>query len=64
MRVDAEAAFLRDERVDLVVADIPPLGLAAARRAGVPGIGVSNFTWDWIFSAYPDTEDLVEAIGT
>jgi len=62
-RVDAEAAFLREERVDLVVADIPPLGLAAARRAGVAGIGVSNFTWDWIFSAYPDTADLVDAIG-
>ena len=56
-------AFLRDARVDLVVADIPPLGLAAARRAGVPAIGVSNFTWDWIYSAYPDTADLVDAIG-
>jgi L-arabinokinase len=62
-RVAAEARFLRDERVTLVVADIPPLGLAAAHRAGVPGVGLSNFTWDWIYSAYPGTGSIVSAIG-
>jgi hypothetical protein len=62
-RVDAEARFLRDERVDLVVADIPPLGLAAAHRAGVPGVGVSNFTWDWIYAAYPDSDDVVSSLA-
>jgi hypothetical protein len=62
-RVDAEARFLCDEGARLVVADIPALGLAAARRAGVPGVGLSNFTWDWIYSAYPGTGDVVSAIG-
>ena len=62
-RVDAEAAFLREEDADLVVSDISPLGLAAAQRAGVPRVGISNFTWDWIYSAYDDAADVVEAIG-
>ncbi len=47
-----EAAFLTGERARLVVADIPPLPIAAARRAGVPAIGISNFTWDWIYEDY------------
>ena len=47
-----EAAFLTGERARLVVADIPPLPIAAARRAGIPAIGISNFTWDWIYEDY------------
>ena len=26
----------------------------AAHRAGVPSIALGNFTWDWIYAAYPD----------
>jgi len=44
-----ESEVLRRDRVDLVVSDIPAPPLAAAARAGIPGVGVSNFTWDWIF---------------
>jgi hypothetical protein len=65
-RADQEAAFLRARRVDLVVADMPPLGLAAADRAGIPAIAMGNFTWDWIYSGYPEivagAPDLVPAI--
>jgi UDP:flavonoid glycosyltransferase YjiC (YdhE family) len=52
-RVDAEAAFLRDGRAALVVGDIPPLAFSAAASAGVPSIAIGNFTWDWIYHAYP-----------
>ncbi|NUN97899.1 MAG: hypothetical protein HUU16_17185 [Candidatus Omnitrophica bacterium] len=45
----SEADWLREEGVDLVLSDISPLAIAAARRAGLPAYGVSNFTWDWIF---------------
>jgi UDP:flavonoid glycosyltransferase YjiC (YdhE family) len=62
-RVAAEAMFLRHENAALVVSDLPPLGIAAAERAGVPAIALGNFTWDWIYSAYPDTEDLVQSIA-
>ncbi|MEO5821147.1 MAG: hypothetical protein ABIT71_11625 [Vicinamibacteraceae bacterium] len=50
--VAREAEFLRREGARLVVADIPPLPLGAARQAGVPAIGISNFTWDWIYEDY------------
>jgi L-arabinokinase len=47
-----EARFLERERIDLVLSDIPALPFAAARRAGVPSIGVSNFSWDVIYRPY------------
>ena len=62
-RVASEAAFLRDRRARLVVADLPPLGIAAAARAGIPAVAFGNFTWDWVYSAYPGTEDLVREIA-
>ena len=36
----------------LVVADIAPLGLLAAREAGIPSVLIENFTWDWIYEGY------------
>jgi hypothetical protein len=48
-RADAEAAFLREAGVRLVVADIPPLPFDAAARAGIPAVGLGNFSWDWIY---------------
>lgn len=36
-----------------VLCDISPLGIAAARRAGIPSLLVENFTWDWIYRAHP-----------
>lgn len=61
-RVEAEAAFLQRRGVSLVVADAPPLGIAAAKRAGCPAVVLGNFTWDWIYSAYDGAEDVVVAI--
>lgn len=48
-RVAAEVELLRGVRARLVVADIPPLPFEAAARAGVAAIGMSNFSWDWIY---------------
>jgi L-arabinokinase len=64
--IAAEVAFLERVAASLVVADIPPLAFAAAVRAGVPAIGISNFTWDWIYEDYDARRlapGLVEAIG-
>lgn len=61
----AEAQSLAASGVDLVVADIPSLAFAAAAKAGVPGVGVANFTWDWIYAGmaakYPGYEQVVAA---
>jgi hypothetical protein len=62
-RVDSEADFLQQERASLVIADIPPLGIAAARKADIPAVALGNFTWDWIYSAYRDAGDIVDAMG-
>jgi len=43
------AAALVADRCDLAVCDIAPLGLVAAREAGVPSVLMENFTWDWIY---------------
>lgn len=64
--IAAETASLRRERVDLVVADIPPLAFAAAAAAGIASVGIANFTWEWIYaglaeshSGYGDVLDTV-----
>ncbi len=43
------ARALVADRCDLVVCDIAPLGLLAAREAGLPSVLMENFTWDWIY---------------
>ena len=48
-RVEREAVWLREVDARLVLGDIPPLAFLAAAKAGVPGVGMSNFSWDWIY---------------
>jgi len=64
--VEEEAALLRRDAVDLVVADIPPAAFLAAEVAGIPSVGISNFTWDWIYAdyvrAFPEYARILEAI--
>ena len=62
-RVADEVAFLREHNATVVVADLPPLGIAAARAAGLPAIAFGNFTWDWIYAQYEGGTDLVRQIG-
>jgi hypothetical protein len=45
----------------LVVCDIAPLGIAAARAAALPSVLVENFTWDWIYQGYVDEEPRFKA---
>jgi UDP:flavonoid glycosyltransferase YjiC (YdhE family) len=52
--IAAEAAYLRDTGARVVVADIPPLGIASAHAAGIPSVAIANFTWDWIYEGYRD----------
>jgi hypothetical protein len=50
------AALLRSASCALVLCDIAPLGLLAARAAGVPSVLIENFTWDWIYQGYVQEE--------
>lgn len=62
-RVAREQEVIRERRATLVVGDIPPLAFAAAAAAGVPSVAFSNFTWDWIYDAYPQFDALAPGVG-
>lgn len=62
-RIEREAAVLRGLGATLVVADLPPLGIAAATAAGIPAVAYGNFTWDWIYAGYEGGERLAASIG-
>jgi len=57
-RLPGELQFVRENRVDGIVGDIPPLAFEVSRAAGVPGIAIANFSWDWIYEPY--TEECPE----
>lgn len=45
----AELAWLAEREMALIVADFPPLAGEIAAEAGLPCLGIGNFTWDWIY---------------
>ncbi|MEO1446168.1 MAG: glycosyl transferase [Cyanobacteria bacterium J06635_11] len=47
--VAQESTFLREEKVDLILADIPPMMGKIARAASVPCWFMGNFGWDFIY---------------
>lgn len=52
-RAASETRVLRELGAGLIVGDIPPLAFAVGAAAGIPSVGLGNFTWDWIYSEYP-----------
>jgi L-arabinokinase len=63
VRVASEVQALVGLDASLVIADAPPLGIAAAKQAGLPAILLGNFTWDWIYKAYPAGAAVAGVIG-
>ncbi|WP_447972596.1 hypothetical protein [Nitrospira sp. Kam-Ns4a] len=53
-RVEEEARAIRARAPALVVANIPPLSVAAAARAGVPAVGLCNLSWDAVLEPFLD----------
>ncbi|MEB3182217.1 MAG: glycosyl transferase [Nostocaceae cyanobacterium] len=47
--IAGEVNFIKQNRVNLILADIPPLAAPIAKAAGVPCWMVSNFGWDFIY---------------
>lgn len=50
--IASEVTFIKQNRVSLVLADIPPLATAIAHAANVPCWMISNFGWDFIYRAW------------
>lgn len=62
-RVAAEVDFRRAHDATMVMANLPPLGIAATHAAGLPAIAFGNFTWDWIDANYEGGADLARRLG-
>ena len=52
-RAASEGRVLRELGAGIIVGDIPPLAFAVGAAAGIPSIGLGNFTWDWVYADYP-----------
>jgi L-arabinokinase len=52
-RAASETRALRELGAGIIVGDIPPLAFAVGASAGIPSIGLGNFTWDWVYADYP-----------
>lgn len=48
--------LVRRKKHDLLISDISPLGLELGFKTGVPNVLIENFTWDWIYQIYTETE--------
>lgn len=61
-----EAEGLRARGVDLVVGDMPPVAFDIAEAAGIPGVAITHFTWDWVYEHYlpdfPQYAPIVDSI--
>ena len=44
-KLSMESTWLSENSIDLVVSDVVPLACAAAHRAGIPSVCVTNFSW-------------------
>jgi UDP:flavonoid glycosyltransferase YjiC (YdhE family) len=53
-RLAAETARMRDIGARAIVADVPSAAFEIAARAGIPGIALANFSWDWIYEPFLD----------
>ena len=52
--VEQEVNFIKQQKIDLILGDIPPVCFEIAARANIPSVAVTNFTWDVVYRAYVD----------
>jgi hypothetical protein len=51
-RLAAEATHLRAIGARALIADVPSAAFEIAARAGIPGVALANFSWDWIYEPF------------
>jgi hypothetical protein len=61
-RLEREIAVLRRAAPDLVLADVPWLPLDAARRLGIPAVGLCSLNWYDILLASPVADQVPAAV--
>jgi L-arabinokinase len=64
--LDDEVAWCEGKRADIIVSDIVPFAFDVARRAGLPSVAATNFTWHTIYEEYtgqhPDFAPYLDAM--
>jgi hypothetical protein len=61
--ISSEVNFIKQNQVDLILADIPFLAAQIGEAAGIPCWMMSNFGWDFIYDAWGEEyRDIVEWI--
>lgn len=59
-----EVEFIQQNRVGLILADIPPLAASIAKAAGIPCWMLGNFGWDFIYRPWGEEfESIADWIG-
>jgi UDP:flavonoid glycosyltransferase YjiC (YdhE family) len=51
---DREVEFVKQQKIELILGDIPPAAFEIAALANIPSVAIANFTWDVIYRAYAD----------
>lgn len=62
-RMETAVDILRERQDQLVICDIAPSGIQAAKLACLPVILIENFTWDFIYAGYQAREPELVEIG-
>ncbi|HPS38068.1 MAG TPA: hypothetical protein PL124_01505 [Candidatus Cloacimonadota bacterium] len=60
--IDQEVSFLRENEIDLVIADIPFFICEAASYAGIPVFAISNFDWFFIYHELFEADREMRAV--
>lgn len=50
--VESELSFIKENKVDLLVSDIPSFPFLVAKKASIPSFFIGNFTWKSIYDFY------------
>lgn len=53
--IDQEVAFARELKPRMILSDIPSWAFEVARAVETFGVGLANFSWDWIYEPYLDS---------
>lgn len=61
-----EVAFIRENKVRLIVSDMPPIAFEIAQTAGILSVACTHFTWDWVYAQYmadfPQFQPIVDSL--
>jgi hypothetical protein len=64
--VESERDYFKSRHPSLILADIPPVAFEIAAELSITSIGVTNFSWDWIYRDYaalfPEFNHLLDEI--